>query len=180
MVCILLGTGFEEMEVICPCDILRRGGVDVKLVGLETLDVVGAHGISLRADMLINELSIMDVEMVIIPGGLGGVEQIEDSGMAMELIHMVFECGGEIAAICAGPRVLGKLGILRGRTATCFPGMENEVDCDKFTDETVVRCGTVTTSRAPGTAMQFGFALLEIVKGQEIAEMIADAMCFHG
>jgi len=181
MVCILLGSGFEEIEVIAPCDILRRGGVDVKLAGINSLEVAGAHGITVKADVLMADVDEKDIEMIVVPGGLGGVEAIEASEEALALVRRVYERGGEVAAICAGPRVLGGLGILKGKSAVCYPGMEDQMNCeDMHPEEHAVRFGNVTTGRGPGSAMQFGYKLLEVMKGKETAADISSKMHFNG
>ncbi len=180
MVCILLGSGFEEIEVIAPCDILRRGGVDVRLVGVESTEVTGGHGITLHSDMLLRDLDPNDIDMLVVPGGLGGVVAIEKSPASMELVRRAYEKGAEIAAICAGPRVLGALGILLNHAAVCYPGMEDEMNCpDMRSGEKVVRDKRVTTGCGPGAAVDFGLKLLEVIKGKEAARNVAAGMVYN-
>lgn len=177
MVCILLGTGFEEMEAIAPADILRRGGVEVKLVALEGLRVTGAHGIEVTADVTLDEADAAEAEMVVVPGGMGGVNAIAGSEKALGFIRAVAEKGGYVTAICAGPTVLAGLGLLEGKKATCYPGMEDELTgAEAVFGKNVVVDGKTVTSRAPGTAVDFGLKLLEILKGEETRKNVEAAM----
>lgn len=180
MVYILLGTGFEEIEAIAPYDILYRGGVAVKFAGVTGKTVVGGHGIPVVCDCLLQEADLEKTEMVVVPGGMGGVESIEGSEAAMAFVQKAYDMGKRIAAICAGPRVLAKAGILDGKKAVCYPGMEVEMVGGKMSQETcVVTDGKVTTSRAAGTALDFGLELLAILKDRETAEKVAGAIHYE-
>ena len=110
MIYIVLGTGFEPMEAIVPCDILRRGGVDVKFAGIGGRNVIGGHGITVTADCTVEEIDEDALEMIVLPGGLGGVESILGCRAALEIVQRAWDCGKYVAAICAGPTVLAKLG----------------------------------------------------------------------
>jgi len=174
MVYIVLGKGFEEIEAISPCDILRRGGVPVSFtaVGNEKA-VVGAHGISVNADVLVCDVSATAGDTVVIPGGMGGVNSIKSDKTAMDFIDRAAKSGSDLAAICAGPSVLAQLGLIDGKEITCYPGNEKMMgkahcNCEKST----VSDGTLITGRAPGAAMDFGLALLARLKGEETSEKI--------
>ena len=117
MVYILLGTGFEEIEALTPVDLLRRAGVEVKTVGLNGKIVYGSHAIGVEADMTIEELDVSDAEMIVLPGGLGGVASIRGCEKALEAVKAVWAAGKYVAAICAGPTVLAELGLLTGKKA---------------------------------------------------------------
>lgn len=178
MVYILLGTGFEELEVIAPADILRRGGVEVKLVALAGTRVTGAHGMELTADGTLSQADAEKAEGVIVPGGMGGVNAIASCAEAGEFIRAVAAKGGYVAAICAGPTVLAGLGLLEGKKATCYPGLEGELTgAEAVYGEKVVVDGKTVTSRAPGTAVAFGLKLLELLKDEETRRNVAEAMC---
>ena len=125
MVYMLLGTGFEETEAITPLDLLRRAGVEVTTVGLNGKTIRGGHGICVEADIEISELDLSTLEMIILPGGLGGVASIRGCKAAMEAVRYAWENGKYTAAICAGPTVLADLGIVDGKNATCYPGCES-------------------------------------------------------
>lgn len=169
MVYLLLGNGFEETEAITPWDLLLRAGVEVKSVGIGGKTIVGGHGIRVEADITLNELRQEDLEMIVLPGGLGGVESIGNSEKAMEAVKTAYENGKYVAAICAAPTLLARLGITDGKKATCYPGMENEMGSAVMTGLAAVQDGTVICGRAAGAAMEFGFLLVAALKGEKTA-----------
>ncbi len=173
MVYVLLGTGFEEMEAIAPVDILRRGGVEVLTVGIQGRIVSGGHGIPVQADITLEELDLTNMEMIVVPGGLGGVASIRASSAAMEAIAFAHENGCYTAAICAGPTVLADLGITRGKRATCYPGCEDGMAGAAIECAASVTDGKLITGTSAGCAVSFGLALLEALKGAERAREIA-------
>ncbi len=174
MVYMFLGTGFEETEAIAPLDLLRRAGVEVKTVGLNGSVITGSHGIAVTADMQIENLDVSDAEMVILPGGLGGVASIRACAKAMEAIKTAWEADKFCAAICAGPTVLADLGITEGRQATCYPGCEDGMDSAIMVHAAAVRDGKLITGTSAGCAVSFGLALIEALKGEEEANRIAN------
>ncbi len=174
MVYMFLGTGFEETEAIAPLDLLRRAGIEVKTVGLIGPVITGSHGIPVVADMEIGQLDISDAEMVILPGGLGGVASIRSCAKAMEAVKQVWEAGKFTAAICAGPTVLADLGIVDGRNATCYPGCEEGMGKAHMVAEAAVRDGKLITGTSAGCAVAFGLKLIEALKGEAEANRIAD------
>ena len=127
MVYMILGTGFEPMEAIAPCDILRRGGVEVQLVGIGGTLIEAGHGVRVQADCRVEDLKLASTDMVILPGGLGGVHSILACDTAMNFIRLAYEDGKYIAAICAAPTILAQLHITDGRKATCYPGLEEKM-----------------------------------------------------
>ena len=178
---ILLGEGFEEIEAIAPGDILRRGGVRVVYAALEGSGVTGAHGITLVADTVLSAVTIKRGDYVIIPGGLGGVQSLEASQEAAAFLLTASQCGATLCAICAGPRVLARLGLLTGRDVTCYPGLEREMTgahCHE--DAAVMVDGDRITGRGPGTAMEFGLVILEEIKGRRTAEQVRKGMVYAG
>lgn len=175
MVYMLLGTGFEETEAIAPLDLLRRAGVEVLTVGVQDKLVYGGHKIGIEADITLSEVDLTDLEMVIVPGGLGGVASIRASREAMELLRFAGENGKFVAAICAGPTVLADLGITDGKKATCYPGCENAMgDAQMVADAPCVRSGNVITGTSAGCAVAFGLMLISALKGQQAADTIAE------
>ena len=173
MVYMLLGTGFEETEAIAPLDLLRRAGIEVKTVGLNGPIITGSHGISVVADMVIQELDISDCEMIVLPGGLGGVASIRACAPAMNAIAQVWEQGKFTAAICAGPTVLADLGIPDGKNATCYPGCEEGMGSANMVNAPAVTDGKLITGTSAGCAVPFGLALIASLKGQAEADRIA-------
>lgn len=179
MVYIILGKGFEEIEALAPCDILRRAGAEVRLVSLEGDTVCGGHSISVAADCNIDDVDLDAAEMIVIPGGMGGVESIEASDKALGVIRAAADRGSYIAAICAGPRVLAKLGILEGKSAVCFPGLEDQMTGGNMTQANcVVKDGKVITSRSAGTAIDFALSLVSVLYGEEAAEKMAQSIYY--
>ena len=175
MVYILLGTGFEEIEALTPVDLLRRAGVQVKTVGLNGRVVYGGHAIGVECDITIEELDTGDAEMIVLPGGLGGVASIRGCGKALEAVKAVFDMGNYVAAICAGPTVLADLGLLPGVQATCYPGqIPNMKDALVVENAACVTDGKVITGTSAGTAVPFALALIEALKGADAAKVIAD------
>lgn len=173
MVYMLLGTGFEETEAIAPLDLLRRAGVSVATVGLNGKTIFGGHGIGVNADMEIGEMDLTNLDMIILPGGLGGVASIRACTAAMEAIRFAWENGKYVAAICAGPTVLADLGITDGKNATCYPGCESQMGNANMVCEAAVRDGKLITGTSAGCAIPFGLALIEALKGQAEADRIA-------
>ena len=175
MVYVLLGTGFEEIEALSPVDLLRRAGVQVKTVGLNGKTVYGGHAIGVECDMEIGELDVSDAEMIVLPGGLGGVASIRGCSTALQAVKAVYENGNYVAAICAGPTVLADLGLLTGRRATCYPGqIPNMKDAVVVENAACVTDGKIITGTSAGTAVPFALALIEALKGPDAAKAIAN------
>lgn len=173
MVYMLLGTGFEETEAIAPLDLLRRAGVEILTVGIDGKTVSGSHKIRVEADITIGEMDLTDVEMVIIPGGMGGVASLRASKAALEALKFAWENGKYVAAICAGPTVLADLGITDGLKATCYPGQEENMGSALMqANAAVITDGRLITGTSAGCAIPFGLALVEALKGKNVAETI--------
>ena len=164
MVVMILGSGFEPVEAIAPCDILRRGGVEVQLAGIGGTMIEAGHGITVKADCTVEEADFEHAEMVVLPGGLGGVRSILGCKTAMDAVQKAYEDGKYVAAICAGPTILAALHITDGKTATCYPGCEAQMGSARCVPQDVARrkghyrqsCGRCarfrsgTFKRAPG------------------------------
>lgn len=181
MVSILLGNGFEEAEALVPADLLRRAGVDVVLTALDGCEVTGSHGITVRADRALSQVDAKDVELVFLPGGLEGVRSISACPQALELIRTVYTAGRYVAAICAAPTLLASLGLLDGKRAVCYPGMEDQMKGALVQKGSpVVVDGTVITGEAAGSAFPFGLKLVELLKGSNTAETVKAAIHYHG
>ena len=174
MVYMLLGTGFEETEAIAPLDLLRRAGVDVLTVGVTGKTVYGSHNIGIEADITIDEMDLTNLEMIILPGGLGGVASARASQPALDALAFAWNNDKYVAAICAGPTVLADLHITDGKNATCYPGCEGGMGSAKMAaDAACVRDGKLITGTSAGCAIPFGLALVEALKGKEMADTIA-------
>ena len=174
MVYVLLGTGFEEMEAIAPIDLMRRAGIDVKTVGVTGKTVYGSHGIGVEADILPEEMDLDAMEMIVLPGGLGGVASTRASKPALDALRYGWEQGRFVAAICAGPTVLADLGITDGRNATCYPGCEGQMgSANMQPGAAAVRDGKLITGTSAGCAIPFALELIRALRGEEKAQTIA-------
>lgn len=181
MVYILLGEGFEESEAIIPADLLRRAGVEVALVGLDGPLVKGGHGIVVQADLTLDQVDGDAMEMLVLPGGLGGVASIQMNLFATALIQKAYDQGCWIGAICAAPSILATLGMLDRRPVACYPGMLVEMgSAAVLEDAQVVADGRLVTAQAAGAAFPFGLKLVEMLKGTEAAEEVRNAVIYRG
>lgn len=175
MVYVLLGTGFEETEAIAPVDLLRRAGVDVLTVGLNGKTVYGSHKIGIAADITVEEMDLNQLDMIVLPGGLGGVRSIRGCQKAMDAIRFARDHQKYIAAICAGPTILAGLGITEGKAAVCYPGCEEEMGNAQIRSQLpCVTDGRVITGASAGCAIPFGLALIKALKGAQEAQRIAE------
>ena len=178
MVYIVLGKGFEEMEAVVPCDLLRRAGVDTQFVGIGSTLIRGSRGISVQADCTHEEALWDRAEMIVLPGGLGGVESILACPTVLEAVKACYHRGDYVAAICAAPTVLASLGITDGRHACCYPGMEDEMGSALMEATGCVTDGKILTGRAAGSAFDFGLALITALRGEEVAKQIAQEVVY--
>lgn len=175
MVYMLLGTGFEETEAIAPLDLLRRAGVPVLTVGINGKTVYGGHGIGIEADITLSEMDLTDLEMIVLPGGLGGVASVRASAPAMDALQFAWDNSRFVAAICAAPTVLADLGITRGKKVTCYPDCESGMgDAIVQNNAPCVRDGNLITGTSAGCAIPFGMALIAALKGQQAADTVAE------
>ena len=169
MVYLFLAPGFEEVEALCPLDLLRRARIEVKTVGVGGEAVTGAHGITVHADMTDSMYCDKAPEMVILPGGMPGTKNLDLSPVVDAALGAAISCGGFIAAICAAPSILGKRGLLKGRRATCYPGFEKYLDGATLSERRVVRRQYYNRCRH-GVALQFGFELIRALRGEKTVE----------
>jgi len=176
-VAVFLADGFEEVEAMAPIDILRRGSIDVTTVSIMgRKEVHGSHGIDVMADALIEDTDLDAMDMLVLPGGKMGTQNEEACKALTDKVKEFDAAGKYVAAICAAPTILGHLGIVNGRKATCYGGLEGELKgADTCTDPVVVD-GHIITSRGMGTSVAFGLKLLEIFTGKESTENMAKAI----
>ena len=175
MILVHLANGFEEIEALTAVDIMRRVDLDAHLVSMgEDIYVEGAHGITVKADFMFEEIDYSKCEMIVLPGGLPGAYNLRDhQGLRKEILKFDEENKG-LAAICAAPLVFGDLGILEGRKATIYPGMEEELKGAEAISFPVVRDMNIITSQGPATAMRFALALVSYFKGKEVADQLEE------
>ena len=169
MVYIVLGNGFEESEAVIPCDLLRRAGVETKFAGIGGTLIKGSNGITVQADCAAEEMLLAQTEMIVLPGGLGGVQSIKNCPSALEAVRALY-AGGKYSA---APTILAELGITDGRDATCYPGLEGKMGNAKMHACGAVTDGKVITGRAAGKAFDFGLALIKALRGEETAKRVA-------
>ena len=173
MVYVLLGTGFEEMEALTPVDLMRRAGIDVLTVGVTGKTVYGGHNIGVEADILLEEMDLTQLDMIVLPGGLGGVASARASQGAMDALKFAWENDKFVAAICAGPTVLADLHITDNKQATCYPGCEKQMGSALMNAQVpCVRDGKLITGASAGCAIPFALALIEALKDAETAKAI--------
>lgn len=178
MVYVLLAEGFEEVEALTPVDLLRRAGAQVKTVGVTGRTVTGARGIPVVSDLLPEEVDLSDAEMVVLPGGMPGTNNLNKSEFVHAAIRECVDRDLYLAAICAAPSViLGSLDLLKGRRATCYPGMELGMRGATAMDVPCVADGKIITGRGAGAAMDFAVALVAAVCGGAAAEKVAHEVC---
>ena len=184
MIYILLGTGFEEAEALVTADVLRRADLPVALTGIAGEYVAGSHGITVKADLRVEAVSLKEGDMVVLPGGLGGVSAIEHSQSAMDLVRQAASSAGYwLAAICAAPTLLARARLLApGVRAVCYPGMERELieaGAVPAMDQPVVVQGRLITGRGPGAAFDFALALAEELAGADAAQQVRAGLCWR-
>jgi 4-methyl-5(b-hydroxyethyl)-thiazole monophosphate biosynthesis len=176
---LFLATGFEEIEAVATADILRRGGVELVTVSITgTHTVLGAHQIPVTADLLFEEADFMDGDAFILPGGGPGSQLLNKHEALKRLLVCRCEHHKWIAAICAAPLVLGGLGLLKGKKATCYPGIEPMLTGAILTDRPTVTDGNIITGKGPALAFDFGLTILAALHGQEIADNVAADLLF--
>lgn len=171
-VAIPLAKGFEEIEAVSIIDVLRRGGVEVMVAGVHERLVQGANGITVQADMLLQDVVADELDMIILPGGWGGTNILAENTGVQSLIKTMNENNKPIGAICAAPYALKTAGALPA-AYTCYPSVEEQIEQPGYTpDAKVVEAGNVMTSRGPGTAICFGLAIVRKLVGEETYEQL--------
>ena len=179
MVYLFLAEGFEEIEALTPVDLLRRAGIEVTTVGIGNNVITGAHGISVAADM--GEAEAMakigeGFEMAILPGGMPGTKNLDASACVDAFLSACREKDIPVAAICAAPMVLGRRGMLRGKNAVCYPGFEGYLEEATIVDAGTVRDGNIICGRAMGSATAFALEIITLLRGEEAAKKVSDAI----
>ena len=171
MILLLLADGFEETEALVPFDLLKRAKCEVQTVGITGKTVTGAHGIPVTADLSPRDVK-GKIDALILPGGMPGAKNLDESPDVDRLIEKTVADGGRLAAICAAPMILGHRGLLKGKRAVCFPGFESELKGATVTKARVENDGMITTAVGMGAAYEFGLALISRLKGRDAAESV--------
>lgn len=177
---VFLANGFEEIEAIAPIDVFRRAELKVTTVSVTGDQLVeGAHGIAIAADCLFEDLRFEGDFLLFLPGGMPGTLNLEAHEGLKSLLRQQAERGQKIAAICAAPSILGKMGMLKGKEAICYPGFESYLDGATVSAESVVKAGAVFTAKGPGVAIDFALRLVEDLRGKEVATQVAAGMIYN-
>lgn len=172
MIFVFLADGFEEIEALTPVDLLRRAGLDVRTVGIGSCTPCGAHGIRVTADIGEDDLPLDDMTAMILPGGMPGTKNLEQSDTVQRALTHAVRHSLPVGAICAAPSILGHARLLDGRRVVCFPGFEPELTGASVGTDAVVTDGPFTTSRGAGTAMAFALELVRRLCSAEAAEQL--------
>lgn len=173
MIYVFLANGFEETEAIAPIDILKRSDLEVVTVGIGGERIKGSHGIEVIADIVESDVILTDkVDMIVLPGGMPGTLNLEKNPTVNAAIRFCVENDKYIGAICAAPSILGKLGLLKGRNAVCFPGFEKFLEGANLYEDIVAKDGKIITAKGAGAAIEFGLALSAVLAGQQKADSI--------
>ena len=173
MVYILLAPGFEEAEALVPADMLRRAEIETALVSTAGETVAGSHGIGVKADMLLDQVDLAGADMIVLPGGGAGYQNLGEEPRVERLVREAAGRGIWVAAICAAPTLLGRWGLLAGKAAVCYPGMEEGLNgAQPQMARGVVVDGKVITGRAAGSAFDFGLTLVEVLVDHATSEKV--------
>jgi len=172
-----LAQGFEEIEAVTPLDLLRRAGKEVITVGVNSNEITGRSNIKITADAEISEISLnKNVEMIVLPGGAPGYENLYASEKVREAVTFCAENDIYIAAICGAPTILGRMGLLKGITAVCYPGCEDYLEGAVICGKSVVADGKIITAKGAGVSLQFGLKLVETLCDSAAAEELSKAL----
>lgn len=178
---IFLADGYETIEALAVVDMMKRAALPIQMVSMnETKSVNTAHGIEMKADVIFAETDFSDADMLILPGGMPGTPNLESSDALMALVKEHAAAGKNVAAICAAPRILGGLGILKGKRACCYPGFEDRLEGAEVSMRPVETDGNCITSRGMGTAILFAAAIIEKLADSELAEKILQQIQYKG
>lgn len=179
-VAVFLATGFEEIEALTVVDLLRRSGINTKMVSItDDLLVYGAHDIKVLADCIMEQIDFDSIHMIVLPGGMPGTTNLEQCELLLNQLERFFDEGKFISAICAAPKILGRKGMLVGKKACCYPGMEEYLQKAIVTKNEVEIDGNIITSRGMGCAIAFSLAIITVLLGKEKASIIKEAIVFE-
>lgn len=176
MFCMFLADGFEETEALATLDVLRRAEINVQTVGVTGKTVIGSHAIPVIADVTIDNVNLNDIDGVVLPGGMPGTTNLQNNQKVLDCVMAAYKGNKPVCAICAAPSVLGSLGVLKGKKATCFPGFEDKLLGANVSSAGVVADGNVVTAKGAGVSLEFGFKITELVKGKDVADKLREIM----
>lgn len=178
---VFLAEGFEEIEALTVIDVMRRAGMDVKTVSItRALQVTGAHGVTVTADVLYDNTLFKTAKWLVLPGGMPGARNLYEFAPLQGLLRRQAESkGGRIAAICAAPAViLGQMGLLKGHHATCYPGFEEMLEGAIIEVAPVVVDRKFVLGNGPANALLWALNIVKEEKGLNVAESVANGMLY--
>ena len=179
MIYVFLATGFEDIEAIAPVDIIRRAGLEVQTVSITGERIVtSAHGVGIKADLLLSDVDFSAAKMLVLPGGLPGSTNLDACKPLTDAIKQHYEAGGAIAAICAAPLVFGHLGLLQGCRATCYPGVSTELWGADYSTALVEADGRIITGKGPAAAFEFGYTIVDFFLGEGASLPLRQGMIY--
>ncbi len=173
-VCTFLAEGYEEVEALAVVDVLRRAGIEVKIVSItgEKL-VLSSRGVTIKADELFDDMDYSDVDVLFMPGGIPGADNLYNYEPLRDLINKFNDAGKRLAAVCAAPGIYGQMGLLNGKRATCYPGFEERLKGAVCVKDRVVTDGNITTSRGMGTSVELGLELVKLLIDESTSTELA-------
>jgi 4-methyl-5(b-hydroxyethyl)-thiazole monophosphate biosynthesis len=174
---LFLATGFEEIEAVAPMDVFRRAGINLTTVSItEDIVVTGAHNIGVEADEMFDEMDFSGDFLIYLPGGMPGTTNLDNHEGLKALLTQQLAKGKKVAAICAAPSILGKMGVLKDKEAVCYPGFESQLTGAKIPETNMAKSDNILTAKGPGVAIPFALKIVEELKGKQVAEEVAAAM----
>jgi 4-methyl-5(b-hydroxyethyl)-thiazole monophosphate biosynthesis len=175
---IVLADGFEEIEAIAVIDILRRAGIHIEIMGLQKKEIFSARGLQVGTDTTLTQLPDSIPDMLVLPGGEPGTSHLEESPIVRQMILRQDQSQKWIAAICAAPRILAGLGLLKGRKATSFPGVQARMGDCLYSEDPVVICDHIITSRGAGTALAFAYTMVALLISPDLSQKLQAEMVY--
>lgn len=179
-IAVFIADGTEEIEALTVVDLARRAGITVDTVSVsDSMTVTGSHGIKIILDAAIGQVEWDSVDMLVLPGGKVGVDNLRACTELTDRVKEFVRDGKPVAAVCAAPSILGGLGILNGKKATCYPGFEDKLTGAEYVKESVVKDGNIITSRGLGTTIQFAAAIIEYLTGKDTADEVLRQIIYN-
>lgn len=176
---IFLANGFEEIEALTVADLLRRVKIECDIVSSEEeIEVMGSHGICVKADRMISQMDFSEYECMVLPGGMPGTKGLESNQYLMSRLDEYIKADKLVCAICAAPTILGHKGYLNGKKAVCYPGLEGELAGAETPECEVVRDGNIITSRGLGTAIEFAAEIVKAATDESTAENLLKTIVY--
>ena len=176
MIYVFLADGFEEIEALFPVDLMRRAGLPVTTVGIGKKEITGSHGITVSADICDENITLEQIDLIFLPGGMPGTKNLNESATVRRAVDAALEQNAYIAAICAAPMILGERGLLNGKRAVCYPSFEKYLlGATASEDARLVTDGKIITAKGMGVACDLGLEIVKIFCGEKKADELREA-----